>query len=143
MKLFLDTNVILDSVLKREGFLPASILLSLCDSKKVEGCVSILSMANIAYVTRKGRTREGVKSILEELSAMLVVLSMDNEQLQDSLAVDAPDIEDVLQYECAKAHGCDIIVTNNMKHFRFSDINVINTQEALAMLGIGSISDRQ
>lgn len=29
----------------------------------------------------------------------------------------ADDIEDALQYQCAKAAGCDVIITNNGKDF--------------------------
>lgn len=131
MKLFLDTNVILDTVLQRENYLSASILLSLCDAKEVNGCASILTMANVAYIARKGRNRDDLKAILADLSAMLTVLSMDSKQWEKALSTDAPDLEDVLQYECAKANDCDIIITNNVKHFRFSDIKVMTAKEFL------------
>lgn len=130
-KIFFDTNIVLDSVLKRDNFLPASILISLCDSKKEEGCLSILSMANIAYIARKGRTKEELRILLAEIATIFNVLAMDNEQLQKALNVDAPDIEDVLQYECAKANQCNIIITNNTKHFPFADVAVMTAQEYL------------
>lgn len=44
MKIFLDTNVLLDAYLCRENYQYASMLLGLCDSGKVGGYVSILSI---------------------------------------------------------------------------------------------------
>ncbi len=53
---------------------------------------------------------------------------MDDSQLQSAYDVEAPDFEDVLQYECAKSAGCETIVTSNTKHFKFiKDIDVVST----------------
>ena len=66
--------------------------------------------------------------ILKGYTLYLTILPMDNSQLQQAYAVDAPDLEDVLQYECAKAAGCELIVTSNIKHFKFcKDIEVVST----------------
>lgn len=36
--------------------------------------------------------------------------------------VGADDAEQMLQYQCAKAASCDYIVTNDRRHYDFSDI---------------------
>lgn len=127
--IFLDTNVLLDSALARgENGNAASSILSLCEYGKIKCAVSFLSVANMAYTIKKGRTTQDVKTILKEYTRYLSVLSMDNTQLQAAYDVAAPDFEDVLQYECAKSAGCNLIVTNNTKHFNFiEDIEVVTT----------------
>lgn len=54
MKVFLDTNVVLDYLLEREGFLSdAERLFESAYSAHIQLCISSLSVANIAYIARK------------------------------------------------------------------------------------------
>ena len=60
------------------------------------------------------------------------VLPTDSTQLDAGLSLYADDIEDALQYECAKAANCDVIVTNNKRDFEeFSDLPVMTAGEFL------------
>ena len=128
-KVFFDTNLMLDSALERgENGVASTAILSACEYGEIECCLSFLSVANMAYTLKKGRTKQGMMDILKGYTLYLTILPMDNSQLQQAYAVDAPDFEDVLQYECAKAAGCELIVTSNIKHFKFcKDIEVVST----------------
>ena len=45
------------------------------------------------------------------------------------------DFEDMLQYQCAKAAGCDIIVTNNGRDFaEFSALPLLSAAEFLTQI---------
>ena len=50
------------------------------------------------------------------------VLPCDANQLDAGLLTEVKDFEDMLQYQCAKAANCDYIVTNDRRHYDFSDI---------------------
>lgn len=128
-KVFLDTNVLLDSVLARgENGVAATAILTACEYGKIDACLSFLSVANMAYIIKKGKTAGEMKTILREYTRFLTILPMDNDQLQKAYSVEAPDFEDVLQYECAKAAGCEVIVTGNVRHFGFcKDIEIAST----------------
>ena len=79
MKLiFLDTNVIVDFILERDGAENAANILQLGEDRKIELAVSFLTMANIAYIARKGHTQEQLYSIMSDLSAMFKTLPMDD-----------------------------------------------------------------
>lgn len=54
-KVFLDTNVILDSVLARKNNLSATAILTASDTKIIDCYVSFLTVANAAYTLKKGR----------------------------------------------------------------------------------------
>ncbi len=132
MKVFLDTNVLLDSFLKnRPYFDEASAIISACEFGEVEGYVSYLTLANIAYIMRKDIEHEQLMKILQKTMKILNVLPMEKSQLEAAVKIDAPDFEDVLQYECAKAGGCKTIVTSNTKHFKFckNNIDVVSTED--------------
>jgi predicted nucleic acid-binding protein len=44
------------------------------------------------------------------------------------------DFEDMLQYQCAKAANCDYIVTNDRRHYDFSDIPHLTSAEFVEQL---------
>ncbi len=130
-KVFIDTNVLIDFMLEREGARNAADILQLGEEKKIRTAASFLTMANIAYIIRKGRTRTELYALLTDLSDVIEILPMDERQFKDALMQPASDFEDVLQYECAKTYGCDVIVTRNSKHFPFAQIPVLSPAEFL------------
>jgi len=68
----------------------------------------------------------------------VLVLFMDASQLDKGLALYADDFEDALQYQCTKANGCDIIITNNGKDYAgFCDIPFMTAMEFLNCSGNG------
>lgn len=130
-RVFLDTNVIIDFILEREGVDDVADILQLGEDGKIELVVSFLTMANTAYIARKGHTQGQLYGIMADLSAMLRTLSMDEKLLRQALEQPVTDLEDMLQYQCAKANQCDVIVTRNTKHFAFSEIPVLTPADFL------------
>lgn len=59
---------------------------------------------------------------------------MDKEQLKLALAFEAPDFEDVLQYQWAISAEYDIIITNNKKDYLFSKIPVYTSNEFIKLM---------
>lgn len=133
-RIFLDTNVILDLILEREGAEDAASVLQLGENGEVDLEVSFLTMANAAYIARKGHTQEQLYSIIADLSALLKTLPMDEYQLRQALLHPATDFEDMLQYQCAMANHCDIILTRNCKHFEFAQIPVLTPSDYLSQI---------
>lgn len=131
-KIFVDTNVILDFVLCREGQQEAMDIFQMGEEGKTELVVSFLTMANVAYIARKHRTKEELYEYLRELSSLFHILEMTESQYHEALATIVPDFEDMLQYVCAKHNRCDAIITNNIKHFSFSLIPVMTPSQYLA-----------
>lgn len=131
LKVFVDTNVVLDFVLCRDGMQNAMDIFQCGEDAKAKLTVSFLTMANVAYVARKHRSTEVLYSYLRELAMLFEILPMDERQFNQAFDIDAPDFEDVLQYVCAKHNVSDVIVTNNVKHFSFSDIPVLSPHDFL------------
>lgn len=131
-KIFVDTNVILDFVLCREGQQNAMDIFQMGEDGKVELVVSFLTMANVAYIARKHRTKEELYDYLRELSSLFHILEMNEAQYHEALSTIVTDFEDMLQYVCATHYCCDAIITNNIKHFSFSKIPVMTPSQYLA-----------
>ena len=120
MKAFLDTNILLDLLLEQDGYEVSAQILQLRDDGKIDLCVSILTMVNVAYVYRKTVGQSAVIPNMKCLSAIVDVLPMDNDTLEQALYVEGKDFEDTMQYLCAVQNHCDAIITRNEKDFRFS-----------------------
>ena len=118
LRLFLDTNVLLDVLLERPGYGAVLEILQQGADDKVSLCVSVLSMANIAYVLRKDQSGLVLHPTLKQISALTEVLPMDDAQLQKALLLSGPDFEDILQAVCAESGRCSIIITRNPKDFQ-------------------------
>lgn len=130
MRVFLDTNILVDFVTERADYKPAAAILSLGQNKDMELFASFLSLANIAYILRKLPLAE-VRRILRILQDRIEILSMEKHQLSKAIESDASDIEDAIQYFCALDGKCDVLITRNVKHFNFSGISVVTPQEFL------------
>lgn len=117
-RIFLDTNVLIDYYDNRSGADAAESIFAAGYAKKIELYTSVLSFANFAYIAFRHRTREQLYAHLDSLSEMVSALPIDNEQLRRAIDAKERDFEDMLQYQCAIAAGCDAIVTRNIKDFQ-------------------------
>jgi len=117
MNVFLDTNILIDVIENREGTIMAKRILQLGKDKKINIFASYLSYANINYIKRDVE-RTLRYNMIRRLRHGVTVLSCNAVQLDTALAHDdVRDFEDLLQYQCAVAGDCDIIVTNNTKNY--------------------------
>ena len=131
MKVFLDTNILIDYVDHREKRVYAGLILSMADEGLITLYASYLSYANMGYILRK-RTQEERYRLIQEARNMATVLPCDAEQLDIALTQPVKDYEDMLQYQCALAAGCDVVVTNNKKNFHeFCKLPFLTSEEFL------------
>ena len=117
MKVFLDTNIILDLLLERDGWKQSAKILSLQEKGALTICVSVLTMVNVAYVYRKTVGEDITVVNLKYLSSFLEVLPMDAAMLDCAIMAGGRDFEDTLQAIVAATAQCDAIVTRNVKDF--------------------------
>ena len=130
MKVFLDTNILIDFIARRENFYQASAnLIHLGIKGEVELYTTPLTYATCVFIARKVLGYEGAVKAMQILDNYLKVTTMDGSQCHNALFSTMPDFEDMLQFESAYAAGCDVIVTRNKKHFPQDVIQVLDTLE--------------
>lgn len=120
MKVFLDTNILLDLLLERDGFEDSAELFRMQDEGRIKLFVSLLTMVNLEYVYKKTVGQNLAIANLKYLSTLVEVLPMDGDQLQKAMLLDGKDFEDVLQAVCAAEGCCDYLITRNAKDFKIS-----------------------
>lgn len=116
-RVFFDTNIILDLIQERTGYDAAAQILQKQEDGDIDVCLSMLSLANVAYVLRKTLPHTLVSPILKQISSVMEVLPMDNVQFQQALLLSGRDFEDIMQLTCAIAGGCTIIITHDPRDF--------------------------
>ncbi len=132
MKLLIDTNVILDVLCNREEFAKSAIqVFKLCEVKKVTGCISALSVANIVYILRKEMTREKVKETVDKLALLFTIVDLKGEDIKKATELDFTDYEDALQSSQATRIKANYIVTRNIKDYKNSKVTAIKPTELL------------
>ena len=134
--LFLDTNIVIDLLAKREPYYrSAAQLFSLADKMEIQLSVSALTFANTNYMLLKEKKPEEAKLILRKLKLLVRVNSLDDKiiglSLNDS---DFKDYEDALQYYSALENGDNIIITRNLKDFQKSRIPVLTAEQFLQQI---------
>ena len=117
-RVFFDTNIMLDLIQERPGFSAAARILQKQENGEITVCMSILSMADIAYVLRKTVPASLIVPTLKQISSIVEIVPMDDKQLQEAFLLDGPDFEDLMQFSCAVANNCSIIITHNPRDFR-------------------------
>lgn len=131
-KAFFDTNILIDYYDNRPGASDVHALFRVARAGGISIFASILTFANFAYVAKHNHTKEQVYSELDRLERLISILPMDRAQLRAAIDTPCKDFEDMLQYQCAVAGDCDVIITNNKKDFlAYSRLPLFTAKEYL------------
>ncbi len=134
MKLFLDTNIVIDVIANREPFVEDSrIILNLCETGQAEGIISTLTLCTISYVLRKFATPGMMRTKLRDLRNILTPIDLSVSLLDKTIASSITDFEDAVQFYTAAYSDADVIITRNIKHFPQDNIPVLTPTEFLAI----------
>ena len=134
MKLFLDTNIVIDVIANREPFVEDSrIILNLCETGKAEGIISALTLCTISYVLRKFATPGMMRTKLRDLRNILTPIDLSVSLLDKAIASSITDFEDAVQFYTAAYSDADVIITRNIKHFPHDNIPVLTPTEFLTI----------
>ena len=128
-KLFIDSDIILDVLAKREHFYEfAAAIFDFGYEKKLELYTSVVVLANVFYILRKKHGLDKSKAQLKKLRLILQVLPITGKTVDYALDSKFSDFEDGLQYFSAKENGIPVIITRNVRDYKEKGI-VIQTAE--------------
>jgi len=132
-RVFLDTNVVLDFILKRQEFADdAAIIFDLSERKELKIEVSSLSMNNINYILSKLQSKNVARQIIVKLLSLVDVTDVTKSTIKKAAMSDFIDFEDAIQNFAAEEAGIRYIITRNLKDFTKSSLIVQSPQEFLS-----------
>jgi len=131
MKIFVDTNVVLDVLLKQEPFYQNSFeIFQLAEEERISGCLSSASITDIFYLLRKKLHNAAViYSIMDDLVALFSVAAVSDVTISSALSLRWKDFEDAVQFSVAKENNVEYIITRNKADFESSDIPCMSPAE--------------
>jgi len=131
VKAYIDSDVILDVLLERYEFFPASSqIMNSCEVRRVDGHTTVLALANMFYILNRYNSANAKKAI-QALREILTILPVTDLEIGKALASRFKDFEDGVQHFTAECHGCEIIITRNKKDFSNSRLRVLTPDEYL------------
>ena len=135
MALLIDSNVILNSLCKREPYYEAaSQVIELCKTSFYSGYIAFHTLPTIWYVLRKQQIPNR-RELLLNLTDFLIVANATHQEVVDAIRNEAfVDFEDCLQEKCALSVQADYIITENAKDFIASAIPAVSATDFLKML---------
>ena len=134
MKVLLDTCVVLDYLMNREGFVDgAEEILEKCACQELNGFLTAKSISDIFYLYRK-YTKDAAFAC-QQINSLLSILSLldtTKEDVQNALALPyTNDFEDDLMMETSLREKMDLIVTRNLKNYSVSPVKVLSPNQFL------------
>ena len=134
-KIFLDTNVVLDFILRRDGFAEdAAMIFDLGERKKLKLTLSSLSVNNIDCIVSKIESKKKSRQIIIKLLSLVEILSVDETTIKKAAMSEFKDFEDAIQNFCAEDEGLNHIITRNLKDYKKSSLSVLTPKEFLTSL---------
>ena len=133
MKILVDTNIVLDVMLKREPFYKSSLeILGLTKRDDVEEYVPASAITDIYYLAyRQLRDKEVVKKLMKKLLTVVSVASVSEQEIENALSLEWNDFEDSVQYSVAFVQEMEGIVTRNPNDYKEAKIKIWKPEELL------------
>jgi predicted nucleic acid-binding protein len=135
MRVLIDTDVVLDLMLKRVAFYAdAFALWEAGDQGRYERYVAAMTPINAFYIARKLLGTVAARHAVGELLAATKICAIDAHVLATAHGYPITDFEDAVQTAAAIDDGMHAIVTRNRDDYTNAPMPVLTPSELLAQL---------
>ncbi len=142
MRIFVDANILVAVLNKQYPLFPyAARILSLSDKPNMQVYTSPICLAIAFYFAEKKSGTRQAKNKIAILSEKLEITITDQRAVK--LAIENPavhDFEDGLEYYSAILSDCEVILTEDVNDFYFSDIPVYNCSAFISNLELSKLN---
>ena len=131
-KIFIDADIILDLLLRREPYFPATAkLFSLIEDKEVQAFTTPVILANIYYISSKIVNKKNALDYIRKLLSIIKIASFDEKTMLLAASSEFKDFEDSIQYYAAKNESVAFFITRNKADYKVTDITICTPDEYL------------
>lgn len=135
MRVFLDTNILIDIVLNRKPWVDAAlVLLELSRQRRLSLVASDISFVNLAYVLRKAMSPADMYSTMTDMLRYMSIAAAGESIITEAVSLRWKDMEDCVLYLSARKAGADCIISRNAADFGEADIPVMTPVEFLSTI---------
>ena len=130
IRVFFDTNIMIDVIGRRELFCRPSLqIMSLADRGLIRIYVSAMSYATASFILGKNNKEIDILREFSKFMKITTATPVDSTTIENSIQSEFKDFEDAMQYFSAKHEDIDFLITRNKKDFSASSIPVFEPQE--------------
>ena len=131
IKIFIDSDIILDLLLKRNKYEDAAKLITKIVDNQFIGYTTPIVIANIHYIMTKLENKTKSIENIKKLRKIISLLTVDEKIIDATLELGATDFEDSIQFITAEKNKLDFIITRNKRDYKQSKIHVLDAEEFL------------
>lgn len=133
MRLFLDTDVLIDYYLRRQPFFDDCVKLRILQAfGDGELWVSAKSFTDVFYIMKKVVDQRRIQSAFLNSTSFFNICSIDGADIKAAASLCWPDFEDCLVNIGAQKVKADYLITRDKKGFTQSSIKVCTPSELLS-----------
>jgi len=130
VKILVDTNILFDVLLEREGLVDESqAVLDWCEAHPGAGWIAWRTLANLYYIGLKTAGKKEAEHFVDEILAVFEVCPADSLAARAARVLPIADFEYALQVAAGQKARVERIVTRNKKDFRRSPIPAVTPKE--------------
>jgi predicted nucleic acid-binding protein len=119
MKVFIDTNLVLDVLAERKPFYETSARIwELVEKRDLTGYLSATTITDVFYILRKQLGSERAYDTVNKIMMVFDITSVSQADIKKALNLGFKDFEDALQVVCAKKTGAKYLITRNKEDFQ-------------------------
>ena len=138
VKVFLDTNVVIDAITLRDyNYLPSRQVWRHVLYGNLKGYICSKQVTDIYYIFKKYYKNEAeIRRNLSNIIESFEILPLLRGDILACLKTEMPDYEDAVINEVAKVNMIPYIITNNIQHFKKSDVTALTPQQFLDLYSL-------
>jgi len=132
---FIDLNIILDVLQKREPFYEASSqLLAAVETGLIEGFIAAHSITTLFYLIQKDKSSAEARANITNLLQFLKIAPVNQSTIDQALNLDYKDFEDAVQMISALQCKAECLLTRNISDYKPPLIPVLKPVDFLATI---------
>jgi len=125
-----DTNVVLDVLLKREPFVKDAVdIFCLAEESRIDAFLCATTITTIDYLLSQSLTSSQARDALRKLIALFEIATVNRLVIERALGSKINDFEDALLAEAGQMAGVDCVVTRNIKDFAGASLKIFDPKE--------------
>jgi predicted nucleic acid-binding protein len=135
MKVFLDSDVILDFLLDRQPFSDhISQIFEQSLNSNLQLCVSPTTITNLNYIIGRLENIKQAHLKTKKILQLVKVETVKESTITNAITSKFKDFEDAVQNYCATEANHTVILTRNIKDYKESKLAVLTPKEYLSQM---------
>jgi len=140
MRVLVDTNVVVDTLQRREPwFQDGAFIFHAVANKQIDGFLTAKQIADLHFFSKKqfrGEENVDVKArqIIRKLLSLFNLIDTLGLDCQNALEIENGDYEDAILVKSAIRSGIDCIVTRNADHFKDIPLQVYSPKQFISII---------